>query len=43
VSGIEVTVSDELRLGVWEADDAIIPMRNVHLAMLAANRPETVW
>jgi 7-cyano-7-deazaguanine synthase in queuosine biosynthesis len=43
VSGIEVAISDELRLGAWEADDAIIPMRNVYLAMLAANRAETVW
>lgn len=42
-TGIEVTISDELRLGAWEAEDAIIPMRNVHLAMLAANRAETVW
>jgi 7-cyano-7-deazaguanine synthase len=42
-TGIEVTISDELRLDAWEAEDAIIPMRNVHLAMLAANRAETVW
>jgi len=42
-TGIEVTISDELRLGTWEAEDAIIAMRNVHLAMLAANRAETVW
>ncbi|MEC3978918.1 7-cyano-7-deazaguanine synthase [Amycolatopsis sp. H20-H5] len=42
-TGIEVEVSDELRLGAWEAEDAIIPLRNVHLAMLAANRAETVW
>ncbi|WP_158851123.1 7-cyano-7-deazaguanine synthase [Saccharothrix deserti] len=42
-AGIEVEISDELRLGAWEAEDAIIPLRNVHLAMLAANRAETVW
>jgi 7-cyano-7-deazaguanine synthase len=41
--GIEVTISEELRLGTWEADDAIIPLRNAYLAMLAANRADTVW
>lgn len=41
--GIDVTISDELSLGGWEPDDAIIPARNVHLAMLAANRAPTVW
>ncbi len=41
--GIEVTISEELRLGAWEAEDAIIPMRNVYLAMLAAKRADTVW
>jgi 7-cyano-7-deazaguanine synthase len=43
VSGMEVTISDELRLAAWEAPDAIIPMRNVHLAMVAANRAPIVW
>ena len=42
-AGIEVEISDELRLGAWEADDAIIPLRNAHLAMLAANRAQTIW
>ena len=42
-AGIDVEISDELRLGAWEAEDAIIPLRNVHLAMLAANRAEVVW
>ncbi|ATY16982.1 ExsB family protein (plasmid) [Amycolatopsis sp. AA4] len=42
-AGIEVEISEELRLGAWEAEDAIIPLRNVHLAMLAANRAEVVW
>lgn len=42
-ASIEVEISDELRLGAWEAEDAIIPLRNVHLAMLAANRAEVVW
>lgn len=42
-AGIEVEISDELRLGAWEAEDAIIPLRNVHLAMLAANRADLVW
>jgi 7-cyano-7-deazaguanine synthase len=44
--GIEVEISNELRLGAWEADDAIIPLRNAHLAMHAAHRLEaggTVW
>lgn len=41
--GIEVTISEELRLGAWEAADAIIPLRNAYLAMLAANRADTVW
>jgi 7-cyano-7-deazaguanine synthase len=42
-AGIEIEISDELRLGAWEAEDAIIPLRNVHLAMLASNRAEMVW
>lgn len=41
--GIPVEISDELNLAQWEAPDAIIPMRNVYLAMLAANRAETAW
>jgi 7-cyano-7-deazaguanine synthase in queuosine biosynthesis len=41
--GIEVTVSRELDLSRWEADDAIIPLRNVYFAMLAANRAEEIW
>ena len=41
--GIPVEISDELDLSVWEATDAIIPMRNVYLAMLASNRAEKVW
>jgi hypothetical protein len=41
--GIEVTISEELALGRWEAADAIIPMRNAYLAMLATNRADTVW
>jgi 7-cyano-7-deazaguanine synthase len=41
--GIEVTLSAELTLGGWEQDDAIISMRNAHLAMLAANRADTIW
>ncbi|GAA3432287.1 7-cyano-7-deazaguanine synthase [Kutzneria kofuensis] len=42
-AGIEIEISDELRLGAWEAEDAIIPLRNVHLAMHASNRAEMVW
>jgi hypothetical protein len=42
-AGIKVEISDELRLGAWEGEDAIIPLRNAHLAMLAANRAEVVW
>lgn len=41
--GVEVEISHELRVGAREADDAIIPMRNAHLAMLAAHRAEVVW
>lgn len=41
--GINLTVSTELDLSVWEADDAIIPMRNAYFAMLAANRADTIW
>ncbi|WP_051102660.1 7-cyano-7-deazaguanine synthase [Parafrankia elaeagni] len=41
--GVEVSVSRELDLSRWEADDAIIPLRNVYLAMLAANRAERIW
>lgn len=41
--GIDVTYSDELNLAAWEAEDAIIPMRNAYFAMLAANRATTVW
>lgn len=41
--GMDVEISSELDLSRWEQPDAIIPMRNIHLAMLAANRAETVW
>jgi thymidylate kinase/7-cyano-7-deazaguanine synthase in queuosine biosynthesis len=41
--GVEVEISDELSLGRWEREDAIIPLRNAHLAMLAAQRADTVW
>ncbi|MGH3694866.1 MAG: 7-cyano-7-deazaguanine synthase [Pseudonocardiaceae bacterium] len=41
--GIAVTITEELRLGAWEADDAIIPLRNAYLAMLAAHRADMVW
>lgn len=42
--GIQFDISTELRLGAWEAANAIIPMRNAHLAMLAAARgADTVW
>lgn len=41
--GMQVEISDELRLGRWEREDAIIPLRNAHLAMLAAQRADTVW
>ncbi|MGH3804922.1 MAG: hypothetical protein ACRDTD_33215, partial [Pseudonocardiaceae bacterium] len=41
--GIEITISEELRLGAWEANDAIIPLRNAYLAMLAAHRADRVW
>ncbi len=41
--GVEVTVSRELDLSRWEADDAIIPLRNVYFAMLAANRADRIW
>jgi 7-cyano-7-deazaguanine synthase in queuosine biosynthesis len=41
--GIEVEISTELDLSGWEAGDAIIPMRNVYFAMLAANRATTIW
>src|SRR4051794_5568690 len=40
---IDVTISEELDLSAWEADNAIIPMRNVYLAMLAANYADTIW
>lgn len=41
--GVDVKISNELDLSAWEADDAIIPMRNVYLAMLAANHADTIW
>jgi 7-cyano-7-deazaguanine synthase in queuosine biosynthesis len=41
--GIDVEISQELTLGAWEREDAIIPFRNAHLAMLAAQRGDTVW
>ncbi|HVB44711.1 MAG TPA: 7-cyano-7-deazaguanine synthase [Streptosporangiaceae bacterium] len=41
--GIEIEISTELDLSAWEASDAIIPMRNVYFAMLAANRATTIW
>lgn len=41
--GIKVAMSDELALGAWEREDAIIPGRNVHLALLGAQRADTVW
>lgn len=41
--GIEVEISRELDLSAWEADDAIIPMRNIYFAMLAANRAQKIW
>ncbi|MBV9022664.1 MAG: 7-cyano-7-deazaguanine synthase [Streptomycetaceae bacterium] len=41
--GMDVEISNELDLSRWEQPDAIIPMRNIHLAMLAANRAETIW
>ncbi|TMC12679.1 MAG: ExsB family protein [Chloroflexi bacterium] len=41
--GVDVEVSTELDLSAWEAADAIIPMRNVYFAMLAANRAVTIW
>jgi 7-cyano-7-deazaguanine synthase in queuosine biosynthesis len=40
---IDVTISEELDLSAWEAHNAIIPMRNVYLAMLAANHADTIW
>lgn len=41
--GMQVEISSELDLSAWEAPNAIIPMRNIHLAMLAANRADTIW
>lgn len=41
--GIGVEISRELNLAAWEAPDAIIPMRNVYFAMLAANRAPKIW
>jgi 7-cyano-7-deazaguanine synthase in queuosine biosynthesis len=41
--GIDLTISAELDLSAWEAGDAIIPMRNVYFAMLAANRADIIW
>ena len=37
-----VTLVDVLNLGRWERDDLIIPNRNAHLIMLAANYGDTI-
>jgi 7-cyano-7-deazaguanine synthase len=41
--GIDLTIGTELDLSRREAADAIIPMRNAYLAMLAAEHADTVW
>jgi 7-cyano-7-deazaguanine synthase in queuosine biosynthesis len=42
--GIDLTVSREIDLSRWEpADDPIIPLRNIHLALHAAHRADVIW
>ncbi|MBA8823791.1 hypothetical protein FHX42_001120 [Saccharopolyspora lacisalsi] len=40
---IPLTISNELDLARWEAEDGIIPLRNVYFAMLASHRARTIW
>ncbi|MEC3978912.1 hypothetical protein [Amycolatopsis sp. H20-H5] len=41
--GIRLPVSRELDLGSWELQDGVIPLRHLHLAVLACHRADTVW
>jgi 7-cyano-7-deazaguanine synthase len=41
--GIRLVVSRELDLGSWELQDGVIPFRQLHLAVLACHRADTVW
>ena len=41
--GIPVVVSTELDLAARELPDAIIPLRNAYLALLASERADTIW
>ncbi len=41
--GIRLAVSRELDLGSWELQDGVIPLRHLHLAVLACHRADTVW
>ncbi|MFF5990440.1 7-cyano-7-deazaguanine synthase [Prauserella flavalba] len=41
--GIRLVVSRELDLGTWELQDGVIPLRELHLAVLACHRADTVW
>ena len=38
-----VFLDDEIDLGRYERDDAIIPNRNAHLVLLASHYGETIW
>jgi 7-cyano-7-deazaguanine synthase len=40
---IDLTISYDLDLSTWEAENAIIPLRNAYFAMLAANHGDTIW
>lgn len=43
-AGLENRVTEaDLTLALWERADTIIPARNAHLVLLAANYGETVW
>lgn len=41
--GIRLSVSRELDLGQWEGSGGLIPLRHMHLAMLACHRADTIW
>jgi 7-cyano-7-deazaguanine synthase len=41
--GIRLVVSRELDLGSWELPDGVIPLLELHLAVLACHRADTVW
>jgi 7-cyano-7-deazaguanine synthase in queuosine biosynthesis len=41
--GITLAVSRELDLAQWETPDGVIPLRHMHLIMLACHRADTIW